>query len=210
MAGGASHGESMTISPQAFGQRLRLARERLGISLQTIANSTKISRSLLADLERGDVSKWPLGIYRRAFIREYAAMIGLPPDEIVSEFVELFPDEPRPAAGPKRRHADLRLGLAADPNQVLLATLKRAVVAIVELSMVLGIGWLLARLTGAGFWTVSGAVALIYYPLAAVVTTRAFAFRSPAVKPNGEVLSLRELIQLALHRRPIQGDDRGV
>ena len=199
----------MTISPQAFGQRLRLARERLGISLQTIADSTKISRSLLAELERGDVSKWPLGIYRRAFIREYAAMIGLPPDEIVSEFVELFPDEPKPAAGPKRRHADLRLGLAADPNQVLLATLKRAAVAIVELSIVLGIGWLLARLTGAGLWTVSGVVALIYYPLAAVVTTRAFAFRSRALKPNGEVLSLRELVHLALHRTPAQSDERG-
>jgi transcriptional regulator with XRE-family HTH domain len=199
----------MTISPQAFGQRLRLARERMGISLQAIADSTKIGRSLLADLERGDVSKWPLGIYRRAFIREYAAMIGLPPDEIVSEFVELFPDEPKPAAGPKRRHADLRLGLAAEPNQVLLATLKRAAVAIVELSLVLGAGWLLARWFGAGFWTISGTVALVYYPLAAVLTTRSFAFRPPAIAPNGEVLSLRELIQLALHRTPARSDERG-
>jgi transcriptional regulator with XRE-family HTH domain len=209
MAGGAPDGESMTISPQAFGQRLRLARERLGISLQAIADSTKISRSLLADLERGDASKWPLGIYRRAFIREYAAMIGLPPDEIVSEFVELFPDEPKPATGPKRRHAELRLGLAADPNQAVLATLKRAAVAIVELSIVLGVGWLLARLIGYGFWMASGAVALVYYPLAAVCTTRAFAFRSPAMTPNGEVLSLRELIHLALHRTSVQGDERG-
>ena len=92
---------------------------------------------------------------------------------------------------------------------MLLATLKRAALAIVELSVVLGLGWLLARWIGTGFWTVSGAVALVYYPIAAVVTTRAFAFRSPAFTANGEVASLRELIQLALHRTPAQSDERG-
>ncbi len=68
----------MNTALQSFGQRLRLARERLGIPIETIAESTKIKRSLFADLERGDLSKWPSGIYRRAFVREYAAMIGLP------------------------------------------------------------------------------------------------------------------------------------
>ena len=49
----------MNTASLSFGRRLRLSRERLGISLEAIAASTKINRSLLADLERDDVSKWP-------------------------------------------------------------------------------------------------------------------------------------------------------
>ena len=83
----------MNTASLSFGRRLRSGRERLGISLEAIAASTKINRSLLADLERGDVSKWPGGIYRRAFVREYAAAIGLPAEEVLAEFSELFPEE---------------------------------------------------------------------------------------------------------------------
>ena len=87
----------MNTASLSFGWRLRLSRERLGISLEAIAASTKINKSLLADLERDDVSKWPGGIYRRAFVREYAAAIGLPAEEVVAEFNELFPEEGTPA-----------------------------------------------------------------------------------------------------------------
>ena len=40
----------MNTASLSFGRRLRSGRERLGISLEAIAASTKISRSLLADL----------------------------------------------------------------------------------------------------------------------------------------------------------------
>ena len=43
-------------------------------------------------LERDDVSHWPAGIFRRAFIRAYAHAIGLEPDVVVREFMELHPD----------------------------------------------------------------------------------------------------------------------
>ena len=92
-----------TMQPgSAFGPRLRHERERRQIDLKTIANDTKISRSLLEALERDDVSRWPTGIFRRAFIRSYAEAIGLNADEIVREFAERFPDpteEPAPRAG---------------------------------------------------------------------------------------------------------------
>ena len=60
-----------------FGPRLRHERERREISLKSIADNTKISRSLLEALERDDVSRWPTGIFRRAFVRSYAEAIGL-------------------------------------------------------------------------------------------------------------------------------------
>ena len=201
----------MTISPQAFGRRLQLARERLGIPIEAIAESTKIKRSLLTDLERGDVSKWPLGIYRRAFVREYAATIGLPADEIVSEFVELFPEEgapPTARAAHTPRARELRLTMASNPNQAAIGALGRLVVAIIELSVVLVLGWVVARFSGWGFWSVSGAIALVYYPLAAVCTTRVLAFGLPALFISSSGPSLRELIQLALHRTPVQSADK--
>jgi transcriptional regulator with XRE-family HTH domain len=77
-----------------FGQRLRLERERRRITLASIAANTKISLYLLEGLERGQLSRWPSGIFRRSFIRAYAEAIGLDPDEVMREFLERFPDPP--------------------------------------------------------------------------------------------------------------------
>src|SRR5260221_10164020 len=78
--------------PESLGARLRQRREREQIALTTIAEQTKIKLSLLEALERDDVSRWPAGIFRRAFIRAYANSIGLEPDVVVREFLELHPD----------------------------------------------------------------------------------------------------------------------
>jgi len=78
--------------PEKLGARLRQRREQQQIALSTIAEQTKIKASLLEELERDDVSHWPTGIFRRAFIRAYALAIGLDPDVIVREFLERYPD----------------------------------------------------------------------------------------------------------------------
>jgi transcriptional regulator with XRE-family HTH domain len=78
--------------PESLGARLRRRREEQQIALSTIAERTKIKTSLLEALERDDVSHWPAGIYRRAFIRSYATAVGLDPDPIVREFLERYPD----------------------------------------------------------------------------------------------------------------------
>ena len=77
---------------ESFGARLRQQRERQQIALASIAEQTKISLSLLEGLERDDLLRWPTGIFRRAFIRAYAHAIGLEPDSVVREFLELHPD----------------------------------------------------------------------------------------------------------------------
>jgi hypothetical protein len=77
---------------ESFGARLRQQRERQLISLTTISDQTKINQSLLEGLEQGDVSHWPCGIFRRSFVRAYAQLIGLEPEAVVREFLELYPD----------------------------------------------------------------------------------------------------------------------
>jgi transcriptional regulator with XRE-family HTH domain len=88
----------MVPSPEeAFGNRLRCERERRHVTLSSISANTKISVSLLAALERGDVSRWPVGIYRRAFVRAYAQGVGLDADAVMKAFLERFPDPSEPA-----------------------------------------------------------------------------------------------------------------
>jgi hypothetical protein len=91
--------DSMSALP--FCARLRRERERRQIAVSSISANTKISASLFESLERGDVSRWPSGIFRRSFIRAYASAIGLDPDTVAREFLEQFPDplEPPPAQG---------------------------------------------------------------------------------------------------------------
>src|SRR5579872_4147113 len=77
---------------ETFGARLRRQRERRQVSLAAIAEQTKIKAALLDALERDDVSHWPVGIFRRAYLRAYAKAVGLDPEALVREFLELYPD----------------------------------------------------------------------------------------------------------------------
>ena len=80
------------MTDESFGARLRRERERRQIPLSSIAANTKISLGLLQALERDDLSRWPSGIFRRAFIRAYAEAAGLDPVAITHEFLERYPD----------------------------------------------------------------------------------------------------------------------
>jgi len=77
---------------------LRQARESKNISLQEIAAMTRISPWILQRLDAGDFSALPAGIYARAYVRAYAAAVGLDPDATVREFEAALP-KPEPAAG---------------------------------------------------------------------------------------------------------------
>lgn len=78
--------------PGSFGARLRQRREERNIALSTIAEQTKIKLSLLEAFERDDLSRWPTGIYRRAYVRAYGQAIGLCPETVVREFLEFHND----------------------------------------------------------------------------------------------------------------------
>jgi transcriptional regulator with XRE-family HTH domain len=150
-----------------FGRRLRDQRERHGVSLETIAANTKINASLLAALERGDVSAWPSGIFRRAFVREYARAIGVSPEPIIAEFARLFPEQGTvPAAVTPPPASEFRLTLAIDAPRMTAAALTRVTIALLEVCLVVAASVGIAWVQNADVWKVCAAVALIYYPLA--------------------------------------------
>jgi transcriptional regulator with XRE-family HTH domain len=69
-----------------LGSYLRAERERRGMALRAISEQTKVSLPLLEGLESDDISRWPGGIFRRAFVRAYADSVGLDPDEVLKRF----------------------------------------------------------------------------------------------------------------------------
>jgi len=165
----------MNTAPHSFGSRLKTERERRGIALKSIAASTKIKESLLRDLERDDLSKWPQGIFRRAFVREYAASIGLPPDSVVAEFVTLFAEEQgakAPERGSSESAPELRLTFADDGRPPIGSIATRVAGATVEMCALLGAIQVLTWSTGFNFWTVCATASLAYYGLAAACWDR--------------------------------------
>ena len=54
------------------------------------------SRPLFAALERGDCSRWPAGIYSRAWVRNYALVVGLDPEVSGAAEAAPAPEEVQP------------------------------------------------------------------------------------------------------------------
>lgn len=83
-----------------FGSRMRQVREQRGVSLREIAETTKFSVSALEALERNDISRLPGGLFSRAFVRSYAAAIGIDPEQTVRDFLSQFPHDSITAGSP--------------------------------------------------------------------------------------------------------------
>jgi hypothetical protein len=67
-------------------QILRQTRERLGISLEEVAQRTYIKLPYLVALEEGDVSKLPAQVYIHGYIRQYAKLLDLSGSDLVLQY----------------------------------------------------------------------------------------------------------------------------
>jgi hypothetical protein len=92
---------------QEFGPHLRAARLRRGITIAQIARDTKVTADLWEGLERSDLSRWPSGLYARAYVRAYAVQVGLDPEATVDEFCRCFPAGDRRAGRVVKEQAAL-------------------------------------------------------------------------------------------------------
>jgi len=152
----------VSVARFTFGPRLKAHRERQGITLQDIAESTKIGVSLLAALERNDVSQWPKGIFRRAFLRSYTRAIDVPFEATWAEFVRLFPEDGAPAAPLPAENSELRLTLATPTRRWLVPSSRTLLAAAADLVVVPGVAALVALATGVSFWITLAVVGLAY------------------------------------------------
>jgi precorrin-6B methylase 2 len=151
----------------SFCAHLKASRERRGISLQAISETTKVSEGLFADLERCDVSRWPTGIYRRAFFRDYAELVGLPGNSTVSEFVRLFPEDLEEERRERRVPGPLRMTLAPPFWRQLSPV--HAMAAGIDIAMVLLGSTAVALLGSVNFWVALAIMAVAYHTLGTAI-----------------------------------------
>ena len=119
-----------------FGAKLREARERRGLSLRVIADTTKISVGFLEALEKNDIARLPGGIFSRAFVRAYADQVGLDPEQTIAEFITRFPVETVTQGHPRTRASAIVDELEADARRTGWSPLtKTALVAVPAIAL---------------------------------------------------------------------------
>jgi transcriptional regulator with XRE-family HTH domain len=142
----------------SFGDRLRRAREKKSITLEQIAEGTKIGVRYLRALEEGDYDPLPGGVFDRGYVRAYAQAVGLDPDATVRAYLEergaddVESDRDERTLEALRRAADRHSGgaastipwlsLSSTQRNVLIGT---AAVVVVALSV-----WGVIALVGTG------------------------------------------------------------
>ncbi len=153
----------MSVARFAFGPRLKAHRERQGITLQDIAETTKIGVPLLSSLERNDCTQWPKGIYRRAFLRSYTRAINVPFDPTWAEFTQLFPEDgTAPVAASFAEATQLRLTFAAGAYRLPTLSSRNVLAAAVDAGIPVVVGLLCSLLPGVTVWMGIAVISLIY------------------------------------------------
>ena len=70
----------------SFGTELQQERLKRDVSLDSIAEATKVAPRYLRAMEDGDYSKLPGGVFNRGIVRSYCRYLGLPEDEWLQRF----------------------------------------------------------------------------------------------------------------------------
>ncbi|HET9449371.1 MAG TPA: helix-turn-helix transcriptional regulator [Aggregicoccus sp.] len=107
-----------------FGRFLTQQRELRGLSRDEVARATKIPPTLIAALESGQVERLPARIFVLNYIRAYAQVIGMEPEEAVLRYEEMdktVPSEPPPAALERARRNRAWVGLVLTLVAVAIA-----------------------------------------------------------------------------------------
>jgi hypothetical protein len=176
-----------------FGPQLRLEREWRGITLEQLAATTNVSVELWEAMERNDFSRWPSGVFARAFVRDYARAVGLDPDAVVNDFCRYFPNGDRRAgrivrqqaqlighelqaneaellpAGQERRRTDRK---GPEPSRVAVTYAPRIAAAAVDVACVSLVSIAVGGAFGSGFLTSLGLSATMYFAASTVVMGR--------------------------------------
>ena len=124
-----------------LGQRLKQEREAQGVSLNEIAQKTRIGVRLLQAIEAEEFDQLPGGIFNKSFIQQYAQYLGLDEKQAVRDYLRATAaarEAPCTSAPAPTRPSSF------DPSPaVLKLTLGVAAIALITL-----IGWLVLPRSG--------------------------------------------------------------
>lgn len=83
----------------SLGEELRNLREQHDMSIEEIAQRTRISKRYLEYIEHDRYELLPGGAFNRAFLRTYANIVGMNPQEALQRYSELAPPAREKARG---------------------------------------------------------------------------------------------------------------
>ena len=97
------------------GRTLREAREAAGYSLSDVAARLRLTQSTIEDLEAERFEKFPVPVFTRGYLNNYARLLGVPPEPLLDEFDQrgFVPPRvhPQPEAWASSRSSELTVTL---------------------------------------------------------------------------------------------------
>jgi cytoskeleton protein RodZ len=132
-----------TTSMDHFGEALRCERQRRSVSLEDIAQTTKVTVRSLKALEADAFDQLPGGILSKGIVRSYVRCLGLDESEWVARFLDASEQKIEPAPIPPQKDwGAFPLNLStAGVRAITDATLRWAGVAVLLL-LLAGFGWI--------------------------------------------------------------------
>lgn len=135
---GRDGGDYLSYKP---GQRLKKARELRGLSLDQVVAELRLSRRIVEGMEADDYSALPEPAFVRGYMRRYAQLVKLSPDDIAARFDESYAaDTATPEPDVRPRNPIQILGDLARPRLRVGRLLSWASVAVIVL-LVVGVFW---------------------------------------------------------------------
>ncbi|MBZ5628429.1 MAG: DUF4115 domain-containing protein [Acidobacteriia bacterium] len=138
----------------SFGERLQREREMRGITLEEIAEATKIGTRSLRALEEQDFDKLPGGIFNKGFVRAYSRYLGLDEEQAVADYLAALAEaqaagkvtrqEPNASGGGPDRNIFISEDDDSEPMRLPLGP----IAVLVLIAVLLYSGWRYYRLHG--------------------------------------------------------------
>ena len=131
----------------AFGERLRRAREARGLALDAVADATRIARHHLEALERNDLDALPPGPFGKGYVRSYAKLLGIDPEPILEDYRVRERQRGLGTAEDERRMLEQLSHLLQKPETTkrLPPLTARTAILAVALGVLGTLGWFLTR-----------------------------------------------------------------
>ena len=136
----------------SFGEKLRRARESQQRELSQIAEEIRVDVHYLAAIEADHLERLPGGFFTRSFVRQYAAVLGIPASEVKPALEQLMAEEKAPyvpGQEPPRAGSDLppvfnMLGVKNRPKNRIFGAFVILVVVVAACAVLYAV-WLESR-----------------------------------------------------------------
>ena len=117
------------------GARLKAEREQRGMSIEKAAKDMHLDTSVIEALEAGAYERIGPMVYAKGHLKRYAAMLGLPVAEIMSEF------EPPTAAAPAPERSNIPVGSRLGQTRSRVVSPGQAAASLAAVLVLIGVMW---------------------------------------------------------------------